>query len=60
MEELVKLTRRNLAQTKELFELCDNDYDRLYTVEMAIRQQFEHGCPANVAEVERLVKLYKK
>lgn len=58
LKELVKVTRRSLAQTKELFELCGQDFDRLYKVEMSLRQNFEHGCPNDVGEVERLLKIY--
>lgn len=59
LKSLVMLTRRSLAQTKELLVLCSNDFDKLFKMEASIKQNFEYGCPTDVEEVERLVNLWK-
>lgn len=54
------LTNRGVGQTKELFELCDYDFNKLCRLESKIKNTFTHFCPGDKKSVDKLLSLEDK
>lgn len=61
MEEQLKTSsnqfNRSLNQIKFLFELCDNDFEKLTKLENKIKDNFLFYCPGDKEEVEKVLNL---
>jgi len=49
------VSNRSLNQTKLLFELCDNDFEKLMKVEACVKKTFVSYCPGDKELVNELV-----
>lgn len=60
-EKLLKyytlVDNRSMNQTLQLFDLCDNDFERLMEVSAKMKKHHVYACPANKVELEELLKL---
>lgn len=50
------VSNRSLNQTKLLFELCDNDFEKLLKVEACVKKTFVSYCPGDKELVNELVE----
>lgn len=57
VEYLAWCVNRRTAQEEFLFNLCDNDFDKLLELEAKMKKHFIHYCPGDKDEVEKLLKL---
>jgi hypothetical protein len=55
LKELTKLTGRSEGQTKELFRLCDYNFQKLKDLELKVKQLHLSYCPNSKEEVEKLL-----
>jgi len=53
-------SNRSLNQTKFLFELCDNDFEKLMKLEACVKRDFTHFCPGDKESVNELVDAWDK
>jgi hypothetical protein len=53
-------TNRSNGQTMFLFELCDNDFNKLCKLETQIKNCFYFGCPADKDELENVLNMTPK
>ena len=49
---------RSLSQTKELYVLCDSDFEKLLKVEACLKRTGLRYCPGDKEEVEKLIILW--
>ena len=54
---LSTIFNRSIGQTKELVILCDNDYDKLYNLELNIKRQSIFYCPGDRQEINKILNL---
>ena len=52
------VSNRSLNQTKLLFELCDNDFEKLMKVEACVKKTFVSYCPGDKELVNELVNTW--
>jgi len=52
------ISNRSLNQTKLLFELCDNDFEKLMKVEACVKKTFVSYCPGDKELVNDLVNTW--
>ena len=57
LDRLTSLTNRSKAQTQELFELCDFNFEKLLTVERKIKNNFVFWCPGDKEAVDYVLGL---
>ena len=55
IEILSKITNRSKSQTKYLFELCDNSFDKLIELEQKIMDNFVEHCPTRKVDIVRIL-----
>ena len=58
LEYLSWVSNRKLSQTKELFSLCDNNFEKLLKVEAAAKKLFLYGCPKDKKELDEWLEKY--
>lgn len=51
---------RSLNQTKFLFELCDNDFDKLFKYEAYKKRTMTYGCVGNKEELNEALTAWDK
>ena len=54
------ISNRSLNQTKLLFDLCDNDFEKLLKVEACVKKTFVSYCPGDKESVEELVTTWNE
>jgi len=52
------VSNRSLNQTKLLFDLCDNDFEKLMKVEACVKKTFVSYCPGDKELVNELVNTW--
>ena len=52
------VSNRSLNQTKLLFDLCDNDFEKLMKVEACVKKTFVSYCPGDKELVNDLVNTW--
>jgi len=60
IDKISTIFNRSIQQTNFLFELLDNDFQRLIDLELKIKNSFIHYCPSNIDEVNQIMKLENK
>jgi undecaprenyl pyrophosphate synthase len=57
---LAWVSNRSTHQTKFLFELCDNDFDKLLKVEALGKRTFKMYCPADKETVNEWLREWEE
>jgi len=57
LEYLAWVSNRSLNQTKQLYELCGNDFEKLMELEAKTKKHHLFGCPADETELNNHLKL---
>lgn len=52
LKNLSWVTNRRMEQLVFLFELCDNNFDKLLALEAKLKQSFVYVCPATKEQLE--------
>ena len=60
LDKLSTVTNRSLNQTQFLFELCDNDLNKLVRLEQKVKNNLLSYCPDDKEEVEKVLALGDK
>lgn len=59
LEILTNITNRTLNQTKFLLNLLDNNYEKLFTLERKLKNNFIFYCPSTKKEIKKILKIQK-
>jgi len=59
LEKLTDFTNRSKGQTLFLFELCDNDFDKLLLLEKKLKEFYCNFCPGTKERVEEFLNMKK-
>jgi len=54
------IDNRSLNQTKLLFELCDNDFEKLLKLEACVKKTFVSYCPGDKELVNELIATWNE
>lgn len=60
LKHLADCVNRSDNQIKQLFDLCDKDFDKLLELEAKIKKYFISYCPKDKKEVEEILNLKTK
>jgi len=60
IDKISTIFNRSVQQTNFLFELMDNDFQKLIDLELKIKNNFIHYCPSNLNEVDSIMKIDNK
>lgn len=57
LKNLSWVSNRRFEQTRFLFELCDNDFNKLLALEAKLKRHVVFGCPSTKEEVNELLSV---